>query len=405
MLIKIAWRNVWRNKARSIIVILSIAVGLTAGIFYTAFSFGMINDHLKRSINEYLSHIQIHHPDFDKTQQGNNMIEGGEEILSEVSTDERVKASTGRTLVGGMVSSANSGSGAVIFGIMPQHENEVTSLKDKVIEGDYFEGIKRNPVLIGKKLAEKLKVNVRNKIVLTFQDANGDITAGAFRVVGIYKSINASYEEMNVYVRMEDLNRLKGNEDKAMNEIAILLNSNDDLDQMHTVVKNIAPNQKVETWKELSSELEYMVSMFKQYMYIFIGIILLALIFGIVNTMLMAVLERTRELGMLMSIGLNKVRIFFMIVLETVFLSLVGGPMGIAISAALVAYFGNVGVDLSMFSTAFEQLGYSSIIYPEIEPSYYIEIGLMAVGAAVFAAIYPARKALQLNPSEAVRKI
>jgi ABC-type lipoprotein release transport system permease subunit len=389
---------------RSLIVILSIAIGLFAGVFYTAFSWGMIEDHIESSINEYLSHIQIHEQAYDKTQPNSHFIPEGKQLLEQVSANKSIKASTGRTLVTGMVSSANAGSGVLIAGVIPDRESAVTGINTKIIEGDYFEGVKTNPVLIGKKLAEKLKVGLKSKIVLTFQDTNGEIVAGAFRVAGIYKTKNSKLDETNVYVKMDDVNRLLGFENE-MNEIAILLNDNNELDDVKAKIAAIAKGKKVETWKQLSSELEYMVSMFRQYSYIFIVIILLALTFGIVNTMLMTVLERVRELGMLMAIGLNKTRLFFMIVLETIFLALVGGPLGILIAHAVIVYYGNVGIDLSMFSEAYESMGFSSIIYPKLEWYFYAEIGTMSVLAAIFAAIYPARKALQLNPSEAIRKI
>jgi len=404
MLIKIAWRNIWRNKVRSLIVIMSIAIGLFAGVFYTAFSWGMIEDHIESSISENLSHIQVHDAAYDKTQPNNSFIRDGKKILDQVSDNKKIKASTGRSLVSGMVSSANAGSGVLVSGIIPEREMAVTGLKSKIVDGDYFEGVKTNPVLIGKKLAEKLKVALKSKIVLTFQDANGEITAGAFRVTGIYKTRNSRMDETNVYVRMEDVNRLMGFENE-MNEIAMLLNDNNQLEEVKGEIIAIAPGMKVETWKQLSTELEYLVSMFRQYTYIFIVIILLALIFGIVNTMLMTVLERVRELGMLMAIGLNKTKLFLMIVLETIFLALVGGPLGILIAHAFIVYYGKTGVDLSMFSQAYEELGFSSIIYPKLEWYFYVEIGMMTVIAAIVSAIFPARKALQLNPSEAIRKI
>lgn len=388
---------------RSLIVILSITIGLFAGVFYTAFSWGMIEDHIESSISESLSHIQIHDSSYDKTQPNNYSIANGKELLEKVAENKNIKASTGRMLVTGMVSSANAGSGVLVSGIIPEKEMEVTGLNSKIIEGEYFEGVKSNPVLIGKKLAEKLKVNLKNKIVLTFQDANGEITAGAFRVAGIYKTRNSKLDEMNVYVRLEDVNRLMGF-DSEMNEIAILLPDNSHLDEVKDEISAIAPGLKVETWKQLSTELEYLVSMFRQYTYIFIVIILLALIFGIVNTMLMTVLERVRELGMLMAIGLNKTKLFFMIVFETIFLALVGGPLGILIAHLFIVYYGKVGIDLSMFSKAYEELGFSSIIYPKLEWYFYLEIGLMTIAAAIFSAIFPARKALQLNPAEAIRK-
>lgn len=404
MILKIAWRNVWRNKLRSLVVILSIAVGLTASAFYAAFSWGMTDKYVETSISGSLSHIQVHHPDFKRDDPGRHSIENGEEMVNEIAKDERIAGVSGRFLISGMVASSRGNGGALVHGINPESEDATTGLADKLVEGKYFEGVKRNPIIIGQKLAEKLKVGLKKTVVITVENANSEYVPIPFKVVGIYKSGNTVLDEVNMYVRAEDLLSEMGSP-KKINEIAVFLKSNDDLEPVAENVRAIAIGQKVETWKEFASELNYMISMLQQYMYIFTTIILLALLFGIVNTMLMAVLERVKELGMLMSIGLNKTKLFMMIVLETVFLALVGGPLGILISYSLVAYYGINGIDLSLFSSAFESLGISSVIHPSLTWTYYIEITLMAVVATIIAAIYPARKALQLNPSEAIRKI
>ncbi len=404
MIIKIAWRNVWRNKLRSLVVIFSIAVGLTASAFYAAFSWGMTDKYVENSISGNLSHIQVHHADFKRTDPNRLFIEGGPEMVTKIAQNELVEGVSGRYLIGGMASSSRAGAGAMIHGINPADEDVTTGLSSKLIEGKYFEGVKRNPIIIGQKLAEKLKIGLRNGLTLTFENEEREYVQVKFKVVGIYKSGNTALDEVNVYVRSEDLLSEMGSAPK-INEIAVLLRDNNDLDAATTNIKAIAGGQKVETWKEYASELNYMISMLQQYMYIFTMIILLALLFGIVNTMLMAVLERVRELGMLMSVGLNKTKLFMMIVLETVFLAIVGGPLGVLISYALVTYYGNNGIDLSFFSQAFESLGISSVIHPSLTWTYYLEITLMAIAATIIAAIYPARKALQLNPSEAIRKI
>lgn len=403
MLVKIAWRNIWRNKLRSIVVILSIAVGLTAGAFYFAFSLGMIEEHISSSITSQLSHIQVHHSDFKKDQPGKTTIEDGMTLVEKINQDERVKASTGRVLVSGMVSSSRANSGVSISGVIPEMEDEVTGLASKLVDGAYFEGVKKNPVIIGQKLAEKLKVELKSHIILTFENSKGEFVQGRFKIVGLYKTKHTMFDETNVYARMEDIQNILGSD--RMNEIAVLLNNNEDLEPTKASIAALAPNEKVETWKEYASELNYMISSTSQYLYIFMFIILLALLFGIINTMLMAVLERVKELGMLMSIGLNKVKVFTMIVIETVFLALVGGPLGILISYILIAYFHVVGLDLSNFSGAFESMGFSSIIYPNLAWNYYLEIALLAIFTALIGALYPAWKALQLNPSEAIRKI
>ena len=159
----------------------------------------------------------------------------------------------------------------------------------------------------------------------------------------------------------------------------------------------------VRTWEDISPVLKMLNEMTIQYSMIFVIIILVALSFGIINTMLMAIMERVREIGMLMAIGMSKVKVFFMITLETVFLSITGGILGLSISWILVEIMGISGIDLSSIADGLNSMGYSSYVYPELDLIYYGLIGLLVVVTAIFASIMPARKALKFNPAQAVR--
>ncbi|MCK5087607.1 MAG: FtsX-like permease family protein, partial [Melioribacteraceae bacterium] len=123
----------------------------------------------------------------------------------------------------------------------------------------------------------------------------------------------------------------------------------------------------------------------------------------IMNTMLMAIMERVREIGMLMAIGMNRIKVFFMIMLETIFLSITGGIIGISVTWVVVEMTGKSGIDLSAVAEGLNAWGYSSFIYPELDAGYYFMIGLLVIVTAIFSSILPARKALKLNPAEAVR--
>lgn len=404
MIIKIAWRNVWRNGLRSSVVITSIAMGIWAGLFVISVSAGLNEQRTQDAINTYISHIQIHNPEFIKDNNVEYRIENMDEVRSTLENDPDVKAFAERVVLSGMVSSATGGYGARITGVNPEQERDVSTLHTKLVDGAYFEGMKSNPVLIGKKLAEKLKVDVRKKIVLTFQKDNGDIIAGAFRVVGIYKTSNSKADEMNVFIRSEDANRLL-EESAGFHEVSIITNDLATVDEEATSLGAKLTGLSVRSWKQVSPDLGFADEMMMQMLYIIIGIILLALSFGIVNTMLMAVLERKRELGMLMSVGMNKTKVFFMIVIETVFISMVGGPIGVFLGFLTVKHFGAAGIDLSIVGKGLEEFGISTMIYTNLEPMFYLNVTIMVMVAAVLSSIYPAIKALQLKPAEAVRAI
>lgn len=404
MIIKVAWRNVWRNKGRSLVVIGSIVVGTWALLVANGFMNGFMVGYVNEVIEYDVSNVQIHHPEFNIDFEIEYSIPDGLDKANAISKWEGIDAVTTRSIVNGMIASPKKASGAQIRGINVANEAHVTHLDSIVAAGTYFEGIKRNPLLLGEKLAKNLGVKVRSKVVLTFNDINGNITSAAFRIVGIVKSSSININEMYVFVRKTDLNKLLGIEDQ-IHEIAIVTAPR--VDESGIVEKYNATynNDLVETWKEIAPELSFMQEMYGSTLYVLMGIILTALIFGIINTMLMAVLERIKELGMLMAIGMNKLRVFTMILLETLYLGIVAAPVGLLVGYLTISYFSEVGLNLSNYSEGLEAFGYASILYPYIDTSSYFIVTIGVGITALIAAIYPAWKAIKLRPVEALHKI
>jgi len=403
MIFSVAWRNIWRNKIRSLVVIAAVAIGLYAGVWSSAFMKGMLVQRINKVINTELSNIQIHNPEFRKTSEFSNYIPNGNSLAEEIRNVEHVTGVSNRMVVQSMVSSAETASGVVIMGIDPEQESKVTNLHSKIIDGAYFEGISKNPVVIGKKLAEKLNVKVRSKIVITAQDLDNNIMSGAFRVAGIYYTNNNMYDESHIFVRHSDIHKLTLFPEGAGHEIAISLDDNEFLISAQAQISEMAMGLEVLNWKELSPEMSYMTESMDLYMYIFIIIILLALLFGIINTMLMVVMERTKEIGMLMAIGMHKARIFSMIILESIMLSLVGGVIGIFLGAAVSTIRANHPIDLSRWAAGYEALGYDSFVYLDLQPDLLVNVAIMVILTGVVAALYPAYKALRNDPADALR--
>jgi ABC-type lipoprotein release transport system permease subunit len=405
MLFQIAWRNIWRNKSRSLVVISSIIIGVWAGIFILSFSWGMYKNNIDETVFKQLSHIQIHHPTFIEENDSKFTISNIDTIVGQLRADNRIAAISSRVISTGMISSPTTASGVKIYGIDPLSEVRQIALDESVREGAYFNSGKENEILIGEKLAKKLKIKLKSKVVLTFTNVQSELVSGAFRVGGIYRSKNISLDGVNVYVQQDHLRELLELKRSESNELAILLKDEEQLLAVKNYSRTVVSKGKIEDWKELSPELGMIIESFNLYTYILTGIILLALTFGIINTMLMSVLERIRELGMLMAIGLNKRKIFLMIMLETFYLTLVGSPLGLLIGWLTVTLLGKIGINISMFSEGLASYGFSSMIYPALDSQNYFIIAFMCFITALLSAIYPAYKALQLNPSEAIRKI
>lgn len=404
MLLSISWRNIWRHPARSGVLIGSIIAGLWAGILVSALTNGWIHQRLINLIQEEITHAQIHHPEFLTEREPWMYIENTDDIFSFLDDDERIVSWSARTLSDGMIQSPLTSSGVQIRGVQTDRERVTTTFHENMTEGDYLDSDLRNPVLLGERLAEKLNVEIGNRIVLTFQDLDNEITSGSFTISGLFRTASNPYDERNVFVRAEDLQELLAGK-AAFHEIAMMLQDEEMSDAIAADLNEQFNEITAQTWYELSPELRYITDMGGGLIVYIMAVILLALAFGILNTMLMAIFERMRELGMLLAIGMSKLRVFLMIMVESVILTFSGATVGLIIAWLSLVYLGEKGIDMtSMGGDSMAEFGYDAIVYPIAYTNDYITTIILVVITALLAAIYPAIKALRLKPGEVVRE-
>ena len=369
-----------------------------------SFSFSIAKGYVEKSIRYQTSHIQIHNPEWIEDKEVKYMLKDGSAHLSSLKELPFVKTAAIRTLVNGMVRSSRGARGIMIKGVIPDDEAAISQMDQKIFQGAYFTGTKRNEIIIAEKLAEKLKIKLRKKLVLQFQDVNGDIVAGSFRVVGMFSTANTIYDESFVMVNQKDLNRIL-EQPEASHELAIFLNDAEMLDSAMVSIQSKFPELTVRNYREISPDVNLYETQIDTSATIFIFIFMLALVFGIINTMLMAVLERNKELGMLMALGMNKLRVFGMIVLETLLLGLIALPLGLLAAWLSIKHFGKAGIDLSSFSKGIEQFGIDTVIYNYLPSDQYLTMASAVLFTALLGSLYPAIKAIKLKPVEAMRKI
>ena len=403
-LIKISWRNVWRNKLRSFVVILSVIFGLLGGIIIIAMSYGLNEERMNNAVEAYLSHVQIHNKQFSEDFNITNTIDNLSQIESVIKNDDRVISYSKRIILNGMLSNSNGSYGIQVKGVDPEQEKMVTNTFEKIIEGEYFKSKRDNTILVGKKLAERLNLKLKSKVVVTFQDENYDLTSLLFRVEGIYRSGNSRYDESNVFVKNNNIKKNLPTFD-GYHELPILLTDINLRNEVKNDLSQISEENIVEGWDDISIELAYANEMLAAVLYVFMMIILSGLSFGIVNTMLMAILERKKEIGMLMSIGMNRYKIFMMISFETIFLSLVALPIGLFSSYLIVEYYSVVGIDLSIVEAGLENFGVGTRLYFKVPNQEYFIVSLMVFIISLISSIFPSIRALKINPVEATKTI
>jgi ABC-type lipoprotein release transport system permease subunit len=470
MIFSIAWKNIWRSKIRSLVVILAIAFGLLAGVFAVGLMNGMIEQRLDAAVNIEVGSLQLHNVKYMENNEPQYTITNTGALMDSIIQMPEIKAVTKRFKSECMLSSNRAATGANIIGIVPGMEEKVSELYKYINDtnGVYLSEKGRNPIVISAKTAEKLKVHLRSKIIVNGVNKKGISSKASFRIVGIYKTSNSMFDQMNAFIRYEDMARIFDFDmDEAheivtlnknifetehpvtvltneythyvVNDYSLLKMRNDSVpDAVYNKMKTINSNNiytkvdfdnkisklignedfnnykdiiynasetgiNVIDWKKASPDVAIMGTWLDMMLFIFVGIILLALGFGIVNTMLMVVLERTKELGMLMAIGMNRRKVFIMILLETVLLSLVGGFIGLSLGYLVISYFQSAGLDLTAFADGMESIGYNTLVYPNLDFVAYVQITIMVIVTGILASIYPARQATKLNPAEAVR--
>ncbi|MCC5924929.1 MAG: ABC transporter permease [Bacteroidetes bacterium] len=395
----LSWRNIWRKPARSGVLLAAITVGLWAGVVTVGIINGMMQQRVSYLIESEITHVQVHNPEFLSEGFARLYLSDHDSISETLAADPRVAAFASRTITDGMIQSPVKTSGVRIRGVQPDRERETTTFHENLTDGEYLDSAMRNAVLIGEKLAADHHIQLGDRVVLTFENTRNELVSGLFNVAGLFRSASVNYDEAHVFVRADDLIRLMG-VGPIYHEIAVLLHEEGDAAAVAASLSGSFPEAKVRTWREISPELTMIVELGGVTMVLITAIIMIALAFGILNTMLMALFERMREIGMLLSIGMNRIRVFGMLMLESALLTLTGVATGVALALLTLRYYSERGMNLEVFADGAAQLGWDYHIYPVVTASDFGVIMAVVVVITMLASAYPAFKGVRVNPME-----
>lgn len=401
-LIIIAWRNIWRHPARSGVLLAAVTVGLWAALLIVGWANGLIQQRMDTMIEREVTHVQIHHPDFLADAHPWNNIPSFDELHAWLGDHPDVLSHTWRTITDGMLQSPVKTSGVRIRGIDVKSETRTTRFHENLTEGDYLDTGVRNPVLLGKTLAREHHMETGDRIVLTFETTDGELTSALFNIVGLFESASSEYDRRNILVRAEDLSGLLAGA-PLYHEVGMMLRDVELAESMAAELNSHFDGINAQTWREISPELGIIVTL-GSFMVIYLTLIfMIALGFGILNTMLMALFERTREIGMLLSIGMSKLRVFAMIMLEACILTLSGALGGMLLGWASTARLSQTGINLEMFADGAAMIGFDYLIFPFIAREDYLTILVIVLTITMLASLYPAFKAIRIHPLEAAK--
>lgn len=404
--IKIAWRNIIRNKKRSLITIGAVGFGLGALIFLLSFVEGAHRQMIENYTSLVTGHIQIHVQGFQQTKKLELNIPQADLVMDKLKKIPEVKTVSTRVKSVGLISSSESSSGVAIVGIQPEQENKISSIYKRLRSGRFLTDQDHDGILIGADLAKSLNVNLGDKTVIMSQALDGSIAAGAYYIKGIFSTGTEEVDQGMVFITLPAAQELYVMPN-AVSEITVNLSSAQDASISAAKIRQILNSKDLEvlSWKEISPSFQQWIEFDVGFMWIIVGIVTLVAAIGILNTVLMGVLERTREFGILLALGTKRNEIIAIVGWESIFLAVVGSFIGIILGAGLTYFFNQAGIDLTLFTKALNSLYIDAVVYPIMNIHKAVTAVILILLSSIFASVYPAWYAASLKPMEAIRRM
>jgi ABC-type lipoprotein release transport system permease subunit len=401
---KLAWRNLWRNHRRTIVMISAITIGVWAMIFMTALMRGMVNDMIRDGIRTLPGHVQVHHPEFRNDPSINNLIVVPDSSLTEKFSQAGFEGWASRVKVPAIISSERESRGVTLIGVDPVRERTIDAIGSDIAEGRGLEDVNDGGVIIGRKLADKLDTEIGKRVVLMSQDPDNEIADRGYRIVGLFEASLEQQEEMFVFGGKATVQKMLGIEDRV-SEIAVMAADYRDVSGVAERVKKLADDEaEVLPWQELDNYLGSMLKMMDGFVLVWMIVIFLALSFGLVNTLVMAVFERVREIGLMLALGMRPANILTQIIVESALLLIIGLALGNVLAWASVVPLKD-GIDISVVAKGMEMFGAASILYPAQELQDTIMANVVVLVLGFLASLSPAWRASRYDPIEAITKV
>ena len=404
ILIKLAWRNIFRNKRRTIIAATAISIGLAALIFVDALMIGMADNMVRTATASFLGEAQIHRAGFRDVQEVSLTIQALDEVTAGLANEGIVEHFTQRTLAPGMITSPANVSAIALVGVHPPTEKFLSQIDDAITEGVYFEDDGSREIVIGAKLAEILEIGLGDRVVVTVAQAEtGDLSQEMFRVSGIYYFADEAMNAGMAFVRIEKAREMLGI-GNAAHEIAIKFTSiahsqDPTLPFWETYSQH---GNEALSWTELMSQLTAILEMTKISKYIMAVILFFLVVFGIINTLFMSLYERMFEFGVLRAVGTRPFGMARVILFEAGTLAIVSIGLGVILGFVLTAVFAHVGINY----TGIEMMGVTiqELIRPIMKVEQFTVYPVWLFIFTIIAGLYPARHAAKISPATAMRR-
>lgn len=403
----IAWRNIWRNPRRTLVIMTAVVVGVWNMLVLAALMRGIETEMVKNSLSDMTASLQIHaggyldDPVVENSMADTVFIDG---VLDRLVPEKAVWSH--RIRVNAVASNARHSTGVNMVGIEPAREARVSFIGSSVVEGRYLTPEDDHAILVGRAFLKSFNTRAGHKVILMSQDTRGQIASRAFRVVGVFKAETEIVEKSLVFVTRNEASRMLELGD-ACSETAVLFQETDMSGKRERLVasslsENLGEGYDVSTWRDLLPMLRAYLDTNDFFLYIWYGVVFVAMGFGVVNTTLMAVYERMREFGLLKALGMTPSRIIKGVILESFFLLILGITAGTLLGWVTVIAIAGKGIDLSSLAKGADMWGLPRVIVPVMTVGDVATAGIIVMILGLLVSLYPAVRAARFTPVEAM---
>lgn len=401
----LAWRNLFKRNRQSLILLMAISIGLAGLIFLQAMMDGFYDLMIRSVVDTSMGYIQVHEKDYLLKQDIKQAITDVDQVTDKISRVPHVKGVSPRVLVNGFFSSPESSNYGRLYGVNPLLEDTVTVINGKLVNGKNLEKDDMYGAFIGQALADKLKLDIDDKIVIQSKDVTGNVSGSAFRVRGTFRTPSKDFDKTNVYITLDAARKMLGLKNEVQ-EIAVRVDAQKNVNKaaqgIITALNN--PGLEVKTWQQLDPLLTQEIEMSNQFSAIFYLIVFVALAFGIINAYLMEIFDRIKEFGIMMSLGVKPSGIFAVLMVESVLLAVAGAVLGSLLGIVLVNVILNNQLNLGEIGKGMEYMGLSRIIPLIVTKQALLLCSASTMIAVILSTVYPAIRASLFKPVEAIRQ-
>ena len=403
-LLKLAWKNIWRNKYRTGITVTSIFFAVILSVVTSSLQDGVFDNLIRNVVSFYSGYVQVHKKGYWDERILDNCFKSSDSLEQQILRHRNIAAVAPRLESFALASSEDLTKGCLVVGISPEKEDRITNLQSKLIDGDYLVDADRQ-VLLAEGLASRLKLTLHDTVVLIGQGYHGATAAGKYRIKGIIKFGSPDLNDQSLFVSLAEAQVLYGAEGMLTSYVLALENPKFMASTADIVRTDLGDAFETMTWEEMMPEVIQHIRTDKGSMYIIQGILYMLICFGIFGTLMMMMVERKYEMGMLVAIGMKKVRLMQLLMMESVLTIFSGCLLGISASIPIVYYLYKYPIRFKReMAKVYEEFGFEAIFPASMDRSIFINQGLIVLSLGILLSLYPITKVARLDAVKSMKK-